>query len=146
MAKTYELGKSGIAYKVSGEDTLGYTPTMVLVYGILSVLLAVLLAAAAVMGVTVGESSSVSQETMDATLTWWPVAAGVSGVAALIAGMLARRREKWQLCMACMAVAVFAVLLYMVPTVQIALVSLILLAVGVIMMARINKNRHAFAV
>ncbi|MDO5862195.1 MAG: hypothetical protein Q4Q58_05335 [Thermoplasmata archaeon] len=145
MARTYELGKSGIAYKVSGEDTLGHTPTLALVYGILSVLLAAVLAAAAMVGVTVGEGSSVSQEVMDATLTWWPIAAGVSGVTAVIAGMLARRRERWQLCMACMAVAVFAVLLYMVPTVQIALISLILLAVGVVMMARINKNRHAFS-
>lgn len=146
MAKYYELDKGGNAYAGSGKgDTLGYTPTLITVYGVLSIILALLLIWGSIARIKVPEGSAVTQEQMDSSLLWWPIAAGVSGVAALIAGRLAKKRVKWEICIGCMAVADIAVVLYAIPAIQMAVIALFLLLVGLIMTMRVNKNREAFS-
>ena len=144
MAKYYELDNRDRKPIRKRPDTLGYTPMLIVVYGALSVLLAIVLVAGSMAGIEVSDSSSVTQEEMDATLLWWPIAAAVSGVAALAAGFLARGRMRFTVCMACMVVADVAVLIYAVPVIEMAVLSVILLAVGVLMTFRVNKNRSSF--
>lgn len=132
-------------------DTLGVTPTLVLVYGVLAAIFGILLLIAPsfvdwsgladseglYMGLTESEYTTASM-IMGAVFL-------ISGVCALISSLMARNRERYLLSfVACLLASLVPLAMALVDTASIVL-GIVMCAIGLLMTYRIYANRDSFS-
>lgn len=132
-------------------DTLGVTPTLILVYGILAAVFGIMLLVAPsfvdwgsladesglYMGMTESEYSS-SSLVMGAVFL-------ISGVCALIASILSKRRERFLLSwVSCLLASLVPLAMALVDSASVVL-GIILCVIGLLMTYRIYSNRDSFS-